>query len=148
MTDSDKNVHISSETKAETGVEAVFHVHVSIKVPFGVKVEFVVLTKVDVRADAGDVPGVAEVVVIVVGDVVRYAAARAAEEVVQNRGFEVGAADIWRTDVEVFAEDKAETADEAVGVILIDFRAVARRVVVARYDKSVNIYFILHKFIL
>lgn len=67
-----------SEPEAEARVEAVFHADVSVKVPFGVEVEFIILAEVDVRADAGDVPGVAEVVVIVVGKVVGYAAARAA----------------------------------------------------------------------
>ena len=125
------DVPVQLELKAEAALDAVLDFDVRPEVLLRVNVEGAVLREADIGADARAVPRTREVRAVMHRDILVKRFVPVAQEFMQDGTLGVNPHRVFRARPEFLGHQKSETANEAVHVVLVDFRAVIRSVVVS-----------------
>ena len=123
-------VPVQLELETEAALDAVLDFDVRTEVPLRINVERTVFREADIGTDARAVPRTREVRAVMHRDILVERFVSVTQEFMQDGTLGVNPDRVFRACPEFLCHQEAETAHEAVRVVLVDFRPVVRGVIV------------------
>ena len=123
-------VPVQLELETEAALDAVLDFDVRTEVPLRINVERTVFREADIGTDARAVPRTREVRAVMHRDILVERFVSVTQEFMQDGTLGVNPDRVFRACPEFLGHQEAETAHEAVHVVLVDFRPVVRGVIV------------------